>query len=195
MAAPLSGVVPPVVRRLQPLAGPYLELTATRQNWRLFAPWPADWKGSLEVVPYFPVPGSDDQPGWQADTLRIRGPMEVPYPHLLHHRTYRILFNMAYVGWGEAYRPHFAREMCRTLRTRDGRAPDGVSLVAEWRYIRPPWSAESVPSYRQRMGGFDCPDQTGRRQRASWPPYGLPRTVDVSGWPVVSARDSVEVEP
>lgn len=197
-------VIPRLVRAAWPVAQPYVDMTATRQHWTLFAPWPASWSSSIRVVPFFPVAGTDTL--WQADTVEIQGPVERGPPYFLHHRTYRLLYNLGYDSWGTFYRPFFAREMCRSLQARDGRTPSGLSLVAEWRYLVPPWEGEGArpeasplrsPSvnhtdtgdeaafYRQWLGGFDCaaqPDTAGHR---AWSTYGLPDPLPVEGWPRV----------
>ncbi len=184
--------IPRAVNNAWPVAKPYLDITATRQTWTLFAPWPANWKSSIRVVPYFPVPGSDAL--WVADTVVLQGSVERPYPHILGHRTYRILYNMGYDDWGVGYRPHFARELCRSLRTTDGRAPDGLSLLAVWWPLTPPWEGTPGDRYDQFLGGFDCEADERANARAPWKRYGLPAALDASGWPEVAARDTTAAE-
>jgi len=179
----VAAVVPRVVRWTSPITLPYLNLTATRQTWTLFAPYPAEWTNSVRVVPYFPAA---DGEGWVADTLVLRGPREAPYPHILHHRSFRVMWNLGYERWGAWYRPLFAREMCRTLRDRGGRAPQGVLLLNRWTPIQIPWAKRESSVYDQRLGGFDCAtsDEAGR---VAWRAYGLPEPVDTHAWGRVNA--------
>lgn len=182
LRVPATLVFPRMVRAVWPVARPYLDLTATRQHWMMFAPDPADWTPSVEVVPHFEV----EDGGWRADTLRLRGPREAGYPHFLDHRTFRVLFNLGYEDWGAWYRPWFAREMCRSIVNPAGGTPEGVALLARWDPIRPPWEEPGRAPYVQWMGGFDCPEQA--EPRAPWRGYGLPYPVDPSGWPLLERR-------
>lgn len=174
-------VAPRAVRWTSVVTVPYLDLTATRQHWTLFAPDPAGWVQSLRVVPYFPT---DEDSVWVADTLTFQGPRELEHPHVLNHRTFRLFYNMGYVDWGAAYRGHFAREMCRTLRDRAGGAPDGVEFFADWYPMWAPWVEpwydEDV--YRQRLGGWDCRDEARVEPGTLWWAYGLPDPVPTEGW-------------
>lgn len=171
---PVASVVPPLVRRAWPVAEPYLNLTATRQHWYLFSPSPAEWAASLDVVAYFPPGPEDDAPPaagdgdslvvgadgtlWDPDTLRVYGPREDPLPHWWSHRRFRLVFNMGYEGWGEFYRPFFARATCRRLAEARGRPPGGIELFAIWERIRIPWLEGSGGEiHRQDLGGFTCP--------------------------------------
>lgn len=181
-------LAPRLARATWPVARPYLDMTATRQHWTLFAPWPANWENSVRVAPFFPVPGRDDL--WVVDTLVVEGPRERPYPHILDHRTFRVLYNLGYENWGDVYRPYFAREMCRTLRTPDGRAPSGVALVVEWWLMEPPWWERTGERYRQWLGGYDCAEEDGGPPVERWTAYGLPAVVDPTGWDTVTVRDT-----
>ncbi len=171
---PVAAVVPPVVRRAWPVATRYLNLTATRQHWYLFSPSPAEWASSLEVVAYFPAdsvgvtPASRPDPGaivvgpdgtrWIPDTLRVRGPREAPLPHWWDHRRFRVVFNMGYEGWGEFYRPFYARATCRRLAEARDVDPGGIELFAVWERTRIPWIEGSGGELvRQDLGGFTCP--------------------------------------
>ncbi len=175
---PAAAVFPPYVHGVWPVAGPYLDLTATRQNWMMFAPTPANWVSTVEVVAYFPV--GHGRHAWLPDTLVLRGGREVPYPHLLHHRSYRILYNLGYKDWGAYYRPIFAREMCREIRDAHGDHPAGVVLRADWARIRVPWEAPAATdTYYQRMGGYSCGKVSV--DRAPWRPYGIPDSVSLAG--------------
>jgi len=190
-------VLPRVVQATSRLALPYQDLAGVRQHWTLFAPWPAAWSSSVRVLPYFPAADGD---GWVADTLTIRGPREQSYPHILNHRTHRLLFNMGYRTWGQIYRPHFAREMCRSLRDGRGRPPGGVELFSEWFLIAIPWGeAEESRVYRQRLGGWDCDAGAGEAMGPVWSVYGLPERVDTGDWPSVEWRplepDSADIGP
>ncbi len=186
-------VVPRVAPVTWPVARHYLDITGTRQHWTLFAPWPANWKSSVMVAPFFPEEGHSDR--WRVDTLVVEGPYERPYPHVLDHRTFRILYNLGYENSGTVYRPYFAREMCRTLRTDAGVAPDGVSLMIDWWLMSAPWLGEGDEYYRQWLGGFDCQeeDQGPGPAKRRWTAYGLPATMDVSGWSVAEWPDSASV--
>lgn len=183
-----SAVIPRAVRWTSPVTAPYLDLTGVRQHWTLFAPRPAEWAPSIRVVPYFASADS----GWVRDTLTLRGPREQGRPHVLHHRTHRVLFNLGYESWGRSYRGHFAAGLCRTLVDLQGRGPQGLELVAEWYPIGLPWAPGEVPSnYRQRLGGFDCsPEQVGAA--APWAAYGLPEAVDTRGWTTVFSRPGTD---
>ncbi len=179
---------PGVLPRAAPVAGAWLDLTATRQHWTLFAPWPANWASSIRAVPYFP----DAHGGWYADTVIVRGAPEAPYPHVLHHRTYRILFNLGYDGFGAQYRPYFARALCRSLRTAGGEGPEGVALEAVWEATVAPWEEGAPEPYRQRLGGYRCADVADLGPTDgpvgdawAWRPYRLPAPVPVEGWPRV----------
>lgn len=170
LRTPLQAVAPPLVRAAWPVARPYLDLTGARQHWSLFAPDPAAWAASVEVVAYYPAGGAGDEaaggrPGtrparaWTADTVLLRGPREVPYPHLVDHRSFRVLYNLGYEGWGAFYRPIFARHLCRTLREEgSGRRPVGVALTSIWEHTRVWWRdpADEPGLYRQPLGGYDC---------------------------------------
>jgi len=181
---PLAGkVIPKAVILALPVAEPYWNLTATRQAWTLFAPWPSAWGASVRVVPYFPT---EEGGGWRADTVRVEGAAERPYPHLLRHRSYRILFNLGYQTWEVWYRPFFAREMCGTLTDREGRRPEGVTLHTLWTPIRVPWADGGEEPYLQRLGGYDC-SALRPVARAPWREYGLPDVVDTRDWPVERA--------
>lgn len=198
MEPTVSAVLPPVLRWVRPVAEPYWDLTATRQTWTLFAPSPAEWVSSVRVVPFFPAAAEGGAARWVADTLLLEGPEQVPYPHLLRHRTYRVLWNLGYEAWGTSYRALFAREMCRTLRTADGRAPDGVVLLDRWTRIPVPWAGGAPDVYDQRLGGFDCAPFSGDG-RAAWAEYGLPERIDDRDWPTAAslpppADDTVGVE-
>lgn len=190
--AVVGRLLPPVVRAVTPAARVYWDLTATRQIWTLFAPYPADWDNTIQVVPYFAT-GEEDR--WVADTVRLVGPSELPYPHLTRHRSWRILFNLGYEAWEGWYRPFFAREMCSTLRDGRGRLPDGVALFAVWRPIPVPWAPTDAEPYLQRLGGYGCAALSARPPGEPWREYGVPLSVDTRGWPVVSAlADSVSEE-
>lgn len=170
LRTPLAVVGPPLVRAAWPVARPYLDLTGARQHWTLFAPDPAAWAVSVEVVAYYPagemdgtgsaegVDGRDGADGWRADTIRLRGPREVPYPHLVDHRSFRVLYNLGYEGWGAFYRPIFARYLCETLGEDGSGRPAGVSLTSIWEHTRVWWRdpADELPLYRQPLGGYDC---------------------------------------
>lgn len=173
---PVAAAAIPPARAAWPLARPYLDLTGTRQHWTLFAPEPADWVPSVRVVAHFPEVHAGT--GWRADTVLVRGPREAAYPHLLHHRTYRVLFNIGYEAWGVQYRRLFAREMCRSLPDAAGHPPAGVELMATWHSMPLPWRDEAPARapYEQWLGGFDCgPDP--RPPEAPWPAYGLPARI------------------
>lgn len=177
-----KAVVSPVAHRLWPVAAPYLDLTSTRQNWTLFAPYPANWIPNVSVVAYFPA--SDAQgPGWRVDTLRLRGGDEDPYPHFLGHRAQRNLYQLGYAEQGGVwYRAAIARELCRSLVDDRGQLPEGVQLFVSWRRIRAPWETgpADVP-YPQRLGGYTCDrEESERRRQAPWKAYGLPDVVDPS---------------
>ena len=181
-------VIPRAVRWTAPLTEPYLDLTGTRQHWTLFAPRPSAWTTTVKVVPYFPVDGLEDGgAGWLSDTLTTRGPRERGHPHVLHHRTHRILFNLGYDSWANWYRGYFAMGVCRTLVDERGTPPDGIEVISEWHRIWIPWHERSGDDvYVQRLGGFDC-DLAGGGQQAPWHAYGLPDPVDTRGWGVVTA--------
>lgn len=154
LAVPVRAVAVPAAAAVEPLASPWLDLTAARQHWGLFAPWPVEWSSSLFAVAYYGEPGGG---AWSADTVWTAGPREDPYPHWWDHHRYRLIFNMGFETWGSVYRPHRARWLCRTLRSADGRAPDGVRLVAVWEWTRVPWLAPDPRSpYEQFLGGFTC---------------------------------------
>lgn len=55
----------------------------------LFAPWPAESTVSVQVLPYFAAEPEGEERFWRADTLTLKGPEQVPYPHNLRHRTAR----------------------------------------------------------------------------------------------------------
>jgi hypothetical protein len=184
-------VVPRAVRWTSPVTAPYLDVSGARQHWTLFAPRPAEWAPTIHAVPYFPAADS----GWVTDTLTLQGPREQRRPHVLHHRTHRVLFNLGYESWGRSYRGHFAAGLCRTLVDVEGRRPDGLELIAEWHRIGLPWAPEDgLESYRQRLGGFDCaPEQLDRG--VPWRPYGLPDPVDTRGWTTVFSRPDTALAP
>lgn len=185
-------VIPKAVLLTLPVTEVYWNLTATRQTWTLFAPWPAAWSNSVRVVPYFPA----GEGTWVADTVQVEGAAERPYPHLLRHRSYRILFNLGYTAWEGWYRPFFAREMCSTLRDQDGRRPEGVALQAVWTPIPVPWQeGQDTTPYPQRLGGYDC-SALRIHDGSPWREYGLPEVLDTRGWPVVtSPADTIADAP
>lgn len=187
----VAKIIPPVVRWTSPVTQRYWNLTATRQTWTLFAPYPADWSNSIRVVPYFAVEGRPD--AWVGDTLALRGPERVAYPHMRDHRSYRILWNLGYDVWGDWYRPLFARELCRSLQDERGRSPAGVLLLDRWTRITLPWGDATPDTYDQRLGGFGCDSFTGDRKPV-WAPYGLPGTLDTRGWPEVGPRADTAVD-
>lgn len=176
-------VIPKAVLLTLPVTEVYWNLTGTRQAWTLFAPSPSAWANSVRVVPYFPL--GDRR--WLADTVQVEGAAERAYPHLLRHRSYRILFNLGYAAWEGWYRPFFAREMCGTLRDTEGRRPEGVALFSLWTPIPVPWRPTSGEEpYLQRLGGYDCA-VLDVREAPPWREYGLPDALDTRGWPVVLA--------
>lgn len=174
--------VAPVAHALWPVVAPYLDLTSTRQSWTLFAPYPADWIPNVHAVAYFAAEDSLG-PGWQVDTLVLRGGDEEPYPHFLGHRAQRNLHQLGYAGGGGMhYRAVVARELCRSVSDGRGRLPDGIGLFAVWRRIRAPWEVGPVDEpYRQHLGGFTCDAEEARvRRRPVWVGYGLPEVVQPS---------------
>jgi hypothetical protein len=185
-------VFPRAVRWTSPVTVPYLDLTGVRQHWTLFAPHPASWAPTIKVVPYF---GVDGEEAWLADTVTIQGPREQRHPHVLHHRTHRVLFNLGYESWGRAYRTYFAQGLCRTLADSRGRSPDGIELISEWHRIRIPWDQPTEAEvYTQRLGGFDCASEDGDRG-APWRAYGIPDRLATEGWPRVEALPDGYVQP
>lgn len=167
---PLEAVLPPLKVAAWPVARRYMDATATRQRWTLFAPYPAEWNVSLDVKAFYPKSGHGGLEGaeaaegeradrameWVVDSIRVEGAREVPYPHWFRHRSFRIVFNMGYERWGDHYRPVYARHLCRTLRDERGVAPDGVSLTARWTRTTIPWRDEEPETYEQFLGGFSC---------------------------------------
>ena len=155
LATPMRALVVPAAGAVEPVSSRWLGLVAGRQHWGLFAPWPIEWSASLLAVAYYPA---GEGGAWSADTVRVRGPRETPYPHWWDHHRFRLVLNMGYESWGSVYRPHHARWLCRTLRGPDGRGPGGVRLVAEWERIQVPWlPPEAKPRYEQFLGGYTCP--------------------------------------
>lgn len=153
LAAPARALVVPAVEAVAPLSARWVNLFAARQHWGLFAPRPIEWSSSLFAVAYH----RDPDGGWTADTVRVLGARETPYPHWWDHHRFRLLLNMGYESWGAAYRPHHARWLCRTLRAEDGRRPAGVRLVAVWEWTEVPWlPPEPRSPYEQFLGGFTC---------------------------------------
>ena len=177
-------VFPRLVQNTWWLTNPYLNLTGTRQHWGMFAPFPAEWTGTVKVVPYFRVATPDGSDAWLGDTLVVHGARDVDFPHFLHHRTYRILYNLGDDGWGNSYRPVFAREMCRTLRDQEGQAPEGISLLLAWIQIVPSWEDRNVTEQLQWMGGYPCSEESVAVARRPWGVYRLPEPVSTEGWPV-----------
>jgi len=192
-----QAVVSPLAHHLWPAAAPYLDLTSTRQNWSLFAPYPANWIPNVEAVAYYAAPDAEG-PAWQVDTLRLRGGDEEPYPHFLGHRAQRNLYQIGYAEQaGALYREVVARELCRSLADTQGRLPDGVALRATWRRIRAPWETGPVDEpYAQRLGGYTCDrEDAARRRRAPWSAYGLPDVTTPSAARVRAVRPGVADPP
>lgn len=66
---------------------------------------------------------------------------------------------MGHEGWGEFYRPYYARAVCRRLAGRTGLRPGGVELFAVWERTKIPWLDEArAPLHRQDLGGYTCPE-------------------------------------
>jgi len=173
MREPVQKILPPLVHRAWPVTRHYLDLTATRQHWYLFAPDPAEWSPEIRVVAYFPLEdgeASERSAGfasegerlrrWAVDTVRIAGPRRETRPHLWDHRRYRILFNLGYERWGAFYRPFFAAGRCREFRDPRGTPPEGVELLAAWTRTRIPWREDrGEERYVQDLGGYTCPGE------------------------------------
>jgi hypothetical protein len=156
MRGPVQVVSSAYLRVAWPVAHRYLDLTATRQNWRLFAPDPVDWDVKVHAIAFWKI--GPDSADFVADTVRLPAGGEVPYPHLVRRRETRVLFNLGYEGAGEAYRPFYADWLCRTLPRRDGAGPSGLKLVAYWRPVVAPWSPPPENDRaEQSLGGFTCP--------------------------------------
>ncbi len=139
-------------RGLLPSMG-YLSMFSLQQHWTLFGPEPIRWANSISVAAYFPTGDGE----WSAKHYRIEGPREVEGIKLGRHREWRILSNLGYEGWGDVYRPLLAEALCHRLEAVAGRAPDGLTLSAEWVEVAIPWrDPPPVPRYQQHLGGFDC---------------------------------------
>ncbi|MFQ5538156.1 MAG: hypothetical protein ACE5GJ_11990 [Gemmatimonadota bacterium] len=137
-------------RLLRPMAEAYLNATGTRQNWELFAPYPIAWNVDVDAV-YF-------RKDMGRHAVRLRGPGEVPLPHWLDRRAWRVLFSVGYEGVGEAYRPFLMRFLC-IHPPEDAPHPEeiaGIQLVAWWTPVIPPWRTGDPTPYRQPLGGAAC---------------------------------------
>lgn len=144
-------------RGLLPAMG-YLSMFSLQQHWTLFGPEPIRWANSVSVSAYFPT----EEGEWDEKQYRIEGPREVDGVKLGRHREWRILSNLGYEGWGDAYRPLMAVTLCRRIEALEGRAPDGLALSAQWAEVAIPWRpAPDQTEYEQHLGGFDCvePDE------------------------------------
>ncbi len=143
-------------RGLLPAMG-YLSMFSLQQHWTLFGPEPIRWANSISVQAYFP----DGHGAWTSRHYILEGPREVEGLKLGRHREWRILSNLGYEGWGDVYRPLMAETLCRRLEAREGQAPSGLSLRAEWVEVAVPWRpAPERTEYQQHLGGFDCPGFT-----------------------------------
>jgi hypothetical protein len=168
LRAPIRAVLVPLAYRSWPLARHWLDATATRQHWTLFAPDPADWSADVEVVTYHLLNDAGEPVRWQMDTLSLPGPASDPLPHWTEHRPFRIVFNLGYEDWGAFYRPLLARRFCREHAV-DGRLPAGVSLSAHWVPLDPPWADSTRTPVRQELGGFSCWELLGQPRPAALP--------------------------
>lgn len=161
VAGPVERASGSVVRATWPVARRYLGVTATSQHWTLFAPGPARWFSSIDVIAYFPL-DSAGSTAWTADTVHLPGARSDPLPHLLRRRRYRLQYNLGYEESAAVARPVFAQALCGRLRDEAGRAPGGLTLTAEWERIRIPWQTSDEPDlYRQFLGGYTCPGFEG----------------------------------
>ena len=145
----------PIAYRSWPVARHWLDATATRQRWTLFAPDPADWSAEVEVVAYYLVSDPGEPVRWQADTLAMPGPASDPLPHWTEHRPFRIVFNLGFEDWGSFYRPILARHHCLE-RVVGGRRPAGIEMASHWTPLDPPWGDSMRAVERQRIGGYSC---------------------------------------
>jgi hypothetical protein len=181
----VGAIVPRLVQNTSWITRPYLDLTGTRQHWGLFAPNPADWTGTVKVLPYFSVTAPDGSDAWRGDTLVVEGAIEADYPHFRHHRSYRVLYELGDAGQDGVYAQLFAREMCRTLRDTRWRPPDGLSLYLTWSEIVTPWADGAPSDSTMWIGGFTCSELDGDGAAEPWPVYGLPDPVVTDEWPLV----------
>ena len=143
----VDGALAPAARLGWPIARVWLDATASRQHWMLFAPAPSDWAVStLAIVSYG---------GAVQDTLVVPGAAEDPLPHWNRPRTYDLAFNLAYEGTGTFYRTVEARRLCRGLR-RDDAPAERLTLGIYWRPLDAPWADPPRAPFYQEVGRFDC---------------------------------------
>ena len=145
------------VARAAPITSGWLDMTAARQHWALFAPDPVRWTPALEVVAWY-APHEGASAAWHADSILLAGPSQRPYPHLVDRRAERVQFWLGYETVGPLYRPFYAAYLCRTLADPLGRAPAGLELEVVWSRVPLPWEGrgEDGELVRQSIGGYTC---------------------------------------
>lgn len=134
-----------------PVAAPWLDMTAARQHWTLFAPHPVRWTPAIEVVAWYP----EGDGIWRPDTLDVEGAPDEAL-ELRDRRAERVHFNLGYEGWGTLYRPFFADYLCRTRTDGGGALPGGLEIRVVWDAVPVPWERGAPADHIQRVGGFTC---------------------------------------